>query len=239
MIKGNITKLKFSIFVYRFYSCVVQNLINPHRNSIITSFHCNDYSICSGSHINNVVIRNQTSLFIPNGIGKFFYTLKRFEVMSSKLSWVDRANFRNMLQLEDLRLDNNDIQEISYDTFWDLVSLKWLSLSNNQLQTLSPTLTMRMPNLEWFTANHNQIETFDEKLFVKNLRLELISMHNNRLQWICLDFNHFKRITFIDFRENICVDRIISRAESPNNESSWLKSMFDDIRANCTSNYLL
>lgn len=132
-----------------------------------------------------------------------------------------------MENLLDLRLDHNRIEFIVPDTFRDLIKLEWLSLTDNKLKSLNEDLTLAMPELLWFTANYNFIERFDESFFTQNPKLELISMRGNKIKEINFKIKNFNRLSFLDFRQNLCIDDYVGLKHPRVNE------LQDKIYKNC------
>lgn len=159
-------------------------------------------------HVFDVSITNQTAVYLADDIGLIFSQVKQFEVISSKLKFIRRRNFKNMPNLLDLRLDKNEIETIYSDTFWDLKKLEWLSLSGNRLKVLTEGLTIMSPKLLWFTANDNQIEYFDANFFQNNLDLEAITLNGNLLTIVRINITQFEKLKFLDLRRNICINEL-------------------------------
>lgn len=161
--------------------------------------------------VNDVFIMNQTTIYIPGDIGIVFRNLKQLEIMSSRLKFIQRGKFKGMTSLLDLRLDHNEIETISLDTFWDLKTLQWLSLNGNKLKCLNEGLTLRMSTLLWITSDDNDIESFRGDVFQRNIKLELISLRRNKIKKIDFSIKKFKRLSFLDLRENLCVNEYFSK----------------------------
>lgn len=170
----------------------------------------------SNDYVNDVIIINQITFFIPEGFGRFFPNIKQFELMSSQLRFVRRSNFVQMKNLLDLRLDGNEIEFIPSNTFWDLTKLQWLSISSNKIKSLTDDLTLLMPNLLWFTANKNEIEELNEVNFLQNHKLELLSLRFNHIKTINFHLKTFKHIAFIDLSSNLCFDGSFRKSDEPN-----------------------
>lgn len=182
----------------------------------------------SNDYVNDVVIINQTTFYIPEGFGDFFPSLKQLEMISSKLKFIRRSNFAQMKNLLDLRLDDNEIEIIFSDTFWDLKKLQWLSISGNRIKALTEGLTMTMPELMWFTANDNEIQVFDEKCFRHNKKLELVSLQSNLLRKIRFHLRKFKDLAFVDMRGNLCIDEYFRRSEKLFGLSEFQTKLYSD-----------
>lgn len=198
----------YYIFSYRAYSCIaidVQILVANQKFGKLIGKHAPHQQ---NKHVYDVLITNQTALYFADDIGLIFTQLKQLEVISSKLKFIKRRNFKNMPNLVDLRLDKNEIETIFSDTFWDLEQLEWLSLSGNKLKVLTEGLTLMSPKLLWFTANDNRIEFFDGNFFQNNSNLEAITLNGNLLAIVRINITKFENLKFLDLRQNICINEL-------------------------------
>jgi Leucine-rich repeat (LRR) protein len=184
----------------------------------------------SNSWVNDLKIIGETVVHIPNGIDDFFPGLKKLGIMRSKLKFIKRVNFEPLKNLKDLRLDNNEIEVILSDTFWDLKSLTWLSISGNKIKSLDEGWTSMNQQLLWFSANDNQIEILNQKYFRRNLAIELISLRNNKLTEVTFNFKRFKKLNYVDLRNNVCIDSVVCKWE----KFSTFYETQKKVRENCT-----
>lgn len=164
-------------------------------------------------HVIDVSITNQTAVYLADGIGLVFTQLKQLEVISSKLRFLKRQNFRNLPNLLDLRLDKNEIEMIFSDTFWDLEQLEWLSLSGNRIKVLTEGMTIMSQKLLWFTANDNELVYFDGSFFQNNPDLEAVTLSGNRLAIIQFNTSKLRNLIFLDLRRNVCIDKLARSVE--------------------------
>lgn len=74
---------------------------------------------------------NKKVFYLPNKVGEKFPLLLSYYAMCS-VKEIFRENFIGLNQLQGLRLDDNQIEKISSDTFKDLTSLRMVKLSKQK-----------------------------------------------------------------------------------------------------------
>jgi Leucine-rich repeat (LRR) protein len=72
---------------------------------------------------------NKKISFLPIGVHKAFQNLLGYSAHSCSLTTISRNNFKGLIRLKLLLLEENQITTIYSDTFADLISLKHLDLS--------------------------------------------------------------------------------------------------------------
>lgn len=221
--------LGFIIFLST-YTCIARDLYVTASNARLMSIEGKHERYFSNEDVNDVAIISQSTIHIPDGLGRTFPNLKLLEIMSSQAMFVHRRNFVGMNFLVDLRLDDNLLEIIPSDTFWDLKSLQWLSLTGNQIKTLPIDLLIKSFGLLWLTADENEVEKLDEKFLQSNSKVEMISMRNNKLIKIEFEFDNFKQMSVIDFRDNVCINAISDRDQ----EGFKFEGIQEAIRVNCS-----
>jgi Leucine-rich repeat (LRR) protein len=95
--------------------------------------------------------------YIFSGIGEYFPILKRLEISQQLIKFVERENFANMKNLEELRLQSNKIGFLPEDVFWDLPNLKILNLSDNRLVEVPAKLLINSKQIEEVDTKNNRI----------------------------------------------------------------------------------
>lgn len=193
---------------FRAYSCIAVDVDILVANQKFAKLFGKHVKWFHEKHVIDVSITNQTTVYLADGIGLLFTQLKQLEVVSSKLRFIKRQNFKSMPNLLDLRLDRNEIEMIFSDTFWDLGQLEWLSLSGNRIKILTEGMMIMSPKLLWFTANDNLLEYFDGSLFQNNPELEAITLRGNRLAIVRINITEFANMLFLDLRRNVCIDKL-------------------------------
>lgn len=171
------------------------------------------------------------SKFLPNGIAKMFPNLERFNVASSRLNFVFRKNFVGFKKLRTLDLRFNDIEFLPDDVFIDLFDLEVLTISGNLIKKLPSMAFVSMMELRYFDASDNEIVEFDDGIFSLSVKLEEILLKNNQITKIKSNFETFKRIGFIDLRDNECTSAFYLQ-DQPGFPT--IKTFQEEIDKNCT-----
>lgn len=216
--------------IFRTYTCYIRDLTVLHANTKVAKVLGDHKFSYSNLWVNELSIDGETVVHIPHGIDDFFPSLTKLSIVESKLKFVKRLNFQRMNNLKDLRLDNNEIEVIYANTFWDLQFLQWLSISGNKIASLPEGLIALNPQLLWFTANNNQLKVLHETFFERNLAIELISLRSNHLKEVTFNFKRFKKLSYVDLRKNVCIDSIVSKWE----KFSTFYETQKEIWKNCT-----
>jgi Leucine-rich repeat (LRR) protein len=152
--------------------------------------------------------RNNNLVYCPAGFAKTFHNdLLVLDYIDSKIKFVSRKCFADMKHLRKLYLDNNEIENIPEDTFWDLPELFHLNISDNKIKVLEEKLLLESTHLSSFYADDNKIETLTANHFEKNSKLSELSMSNGSLTTITVNFQGFEFIRMIDFTENPCTNQ--------------------------------
>lgn len=101
-----------------------------------------------------------------------------------------------------LNLDNNEIEVIPRDTFYDLHNLVFLKLNGNKIMELRPPLVDHLHHLHTFSAVNNKISQVDSRFFRKNRRIKWVYLAGNRIEQLGIDFRHFRHLKAVDLRRN-------------------------------------
>lgn len=159
--------------------------------------------------VKNFAIASQDfrTTFLPNNIGSIFPKLQSLLVQGSKLVFIKRGNFDNLLSLQNLILDHNQIEEIPAEAFDDLENLVRLDVSFNKLLTVDRDSFNGVKKLKILALNDNKIEKLSASIFRFNLALEFIALQNNHIKYIgCSMLKHLKKLKFVNFKMNDCID---------------------------------
>lgn len=145
--------------------------------------------------------------FLPVNIGSVFPKLKTFAVQDSKVIFVKRGNFDNLISLEGLMLDHNQIEAIPAGTFDDLESLIKLDLSCNRITKLDKESFFNLKKLKFLSVSDNQIEKLSASIFRFNPQLEVISFEQNQIKFIGSSMmKGLRNVKFANFIGNFCID---------------------------------
>lgn len=122
--------------------------------------------------------------FLPVNIGSTFPKLETLIAQDSKIIFIKRGNFDNLISLTILALDHNDIAEVPSDALNDLENLVQLDISFNRLVTLDKATFNSLKKLKLLALNDNKIEKLSASIFKSNLQLEIVALENNKIKYI-------------------------------------------------------
>lgn len=135
--------------------------------------------------------------------------LLALDLSSNRLSKFGRC-FDPLIQLVAVDLSSNLIEKLPEDTFKNLKDLRDLKLQNNQFLALDPDLFKPLISLRYINMSFNKhpLNTIVGDLFEFNLNLNQFLFIGNKLKAIDRDFfKHFKQsMDMLSFRFNSCID---------------------------------
>ena len=165
--------------------------------------------------------------YFPKDLGTFVDGITGIKYEATPLKYITRDDFKGMAsKLYSINLQNNQIEEIPFDTFYDLPKLAFLNVRDNKIKSLPPNLFTNSPvfislviisnkltalhadlfkdcpAFEILRAEFNQIEELHEDLFKNNPNMTIISMKHNKIRNIPMDFNRFELLGVADFTHN-------------------------------------
>lgn len=135
------------------------------------------------SQVKRLRLNNQDLGHLPNNIGYLFPQLEKLAANSLGVKFVERINFKKMLQLEVLDLSQNSIEEISYEAFYDLEKVKEIILKKNQLKSFHWKTFLNNPSLDKIDLSFNQIKPI-ELNNLRNINVQKLYLNNNQLNSI-------------------------------------------------------
>ena len=147
----------------------------------VVSIKVNHMKIHDNSDIKVVKIDGTMMVFLTQNFGSFFPNITEYYIMSVKLQFIRRNDFRGIENLESISFFDNRIEEIPEDVFFDLKKLKFLSLADNKIANIPLLLLYNLYDLEAISLKGNFIENFPSFVFANNKKLNSISLRNNRL----------------------------------------------------------
>lgn len=180
---------------------------------------------------------------IVSGIGESFRNLEKLDIgqsssNSGSLRFIERADFKNMEQLNELGLNENPIEFFPEDVFWDLPELEGLHMWNCKIEKFPTKIFMNMGKLKKLYLGENKLTHLDKDLFKNNLQLERINMFANKLMTIDVDFTKLTKISWMSLFSNECInDRYIPN-DSMHSTVSTIREMQEKIWRNCASSSL-
>ncbi|KAL3276234.1 hypothetical protein HHI36_020950 [Cryptolaemus montrouzieri] len=147
-------------------------------------------------HLNSNAIRNITKDALSK-LGNLRILDLSHNRLTGKKSTFPIGVFRDLKNLEELRLQHNQIITFQLGEFSNLGNLKILNVSHNQLTDLDSHLLFPLKQLRVLDVNFNNVIRFDYKFVVKHL-VELKKVGIGRNKWKCEDLT----VMLHNFQEN-------------------------------------
>lgn len=151
----------------------------------------------------NLKLEPSTHLF--EGIGEKFRNIKFLGYFQDTFEFVERRDFANMEQLEELSMYYVQIVFLPEDLFADLPNLKSIYLASNQIESVPENLLMNQRKLESVYFPYNKITHLHKDLFKNNLLLKHIDFRNNPFQKISVDFVRLVKLGSINLWNAECI----------------------------------
>ena len=112
-----------------------------------------------------------------------------------------KPGLKDLRYLEEINLSNNNILQISTNSFQDLKNLKTLNVSSNQLKSLPSKLFTRNKQLNSIDFSYNSIDTIKKDIFDGVYKLRHISFESNKFDILPVQLftqrNEIKKINFL------------------------------------------
>lgn len=198
------------------YGCYVNNLHAP-DNDI-------DLNIVGGQHLGRRNSRDVTVMQIKNGqvthfpdlqkVTETFPNLNGFGITFTGLKKVEREKLKNLSRLKFFLINDNEIEEIPADAFYDLKNLELIDICRNKIKQLEPTWLTSMPRLRVFKARTNQFEVIPANMFRNNPELEEILFDYNQISQNQVNFSELPKLKLVAILENKCID--LEYCQDPN-----------------------
>nr|XP_039247789.1 slit homolog 3 protein-like isoform X1 [Styela clava] len=111
--------------------------------------------------------------------------------------------FAKFVNLEELRMDNNQISHIHPDAFKGLAALTTLTLQENRLTSIEPKTFAPLVNLKVLVLDKNKLLRIDDDMFKDLADLQWLYIRHNTIKTISDDaFAPLKGIKFIHLESN-------------------------------------
>lgn len=165
--------------------------------------------------------------YLPEGLGRSINGTGGFTYKNSPLKYIKRADFKDMApSLFLIILEDNKIEEIPHDTFYDLPYFHYLDVRRNKIKSLVPNLFDHAPDFSTLIieenqvtelhvdlfkncpdfhvlyAEFNEISEIHEDLFKNNPNMSIISMRHNKIKNVPIDFKKYNELSVADFTHN-------------------------------------
>lgn len=135
--------------------------------------------------------------------------LRSVSFFGCHLKELERANFKDLPNLEDLRLSNNGIAELDAALFSGCVSLKRLYLNGNKMTWLSSGLFKGLSNLSDLVLSRNLLTSIPGGLFKDLVNLKNLNLSGNRIDFLSWQkkspdaFKGLASLKYLDLGNNV------------------------------------
>jgi len=252
---GQVLSCRYRNDVTYGYTCEL-TIRNPNGFNNFTAINGTHMRGMTNEDVRSVIrVSNSNSTNVPSIICDTFQNASIIELGSTSVKSIDENSFRNCIQLEFLHLFINTISEIEENSFLQNSKLINLSFQINQIKELPANIFKSLINLNQFTVSTNQISNLSPKLFeplqkLTNLLLDSnnltiihsdsfgvlpllkqVHLQNNKINAIDEKFIDNTGVTYLDMRNNLCVNELIS-------DSSLLRELMRSKLQKCFENYI-
>lgn len=139
------------------------------------------------------------------------------------INTIDKEAFKNLKNLRNLYLFENNLLRIKPNTFVELSNLTFLHLKSNKLIKLEACAFRGLVNLNGLWLEQNEIEEIDSSAFRSLVKLKFLYLHENRLNDIDRNcFALFKRIGLITLYSNRFENDVVSYFKPELLPKNWL-----------------
>ena len=102
-------------------------------------------------------------------------------LQNNKISTIGDYTFIDNIDCEDLKLDHNKLEKITYKLWKGLYSLKWLDLSKNYIQKIESRAFADLTNLQVLYLSDNLLKFLSEDVLPEGHNLSNLKLHGNPL----------------------------------------------------------
>jgi len=207
-------------------NCYFLDISSSNEQLNVTSMNIDMAEIEKVIHVNIFGNVNYPEYF-PKNLSKLIRDTYMFKYNETPLRYVTRSDFADMSSyLSYFDLEDNEIDEIPYDLFYDMDHVRDIRLSHNNIKSLPPNLFKNSLKLETFhiefnkikefhpdlfkdcpkfatlRADFNDVEELHEDLFKHNPKMSSIWFRNNKIRNIGVDFEKLKKLDSAVFLHN-------------------------------------
>lgn len=161
----------------------------------------------------SLMILHCNTTYLPINLTSVFPFINSLFVWYSGLNAIHIDNFKDIVALTEVDLQNNNISDLGQSTFALNIKIKKLNLSWNRIVFLPRDYLNTLTDLEWFLINNNEIETFPS-LFQNNKKLKYVNLSNNRIKSMQVDFSSLPPTIRLLGMNNVCMDFFITKRVS-------------------------
>lgn len=131
---------------------------------------------------------------------------------------VPDGSFKHLSNLQNLRLDHNNLSDIAQFAFQGLRRLETLNLSFNYISELSPSVFGDLPSLTFLSLTRNRLKRLPPGIFTHLLNLRVLIIRQNNLtdfSEIATSVSRLKNLTLIDLCFNALTSLSHANASLP------------------------
>lgn len=114
--------------------------------------------------------------------------LKYLDLSFNRLAYISPNAFNGLQILENLKLNNNHLKNVTGEMFLSLTSLKSLELSGNGIIQIDESAFRFMPRLELLKLNRNKIKSLVKNIFGSFEVLHTLDVSFNELELFEVDY---------------------------------------------------
>lgn len=152
---------------------------------------------------------------------------------SAKIHFIDSNAFKELVELEELYLSDNEIKVMEESSFENLKNLVSLYLNGNFLTQIPPYIFKNLKSLRNISLETNSIEELSPFLFYNNPNVENIWLRDNKIAILePKTFKNLKKLHFIDLQGNLCIKSVYY--------GNFIKEyLFQDLERNCVKRNII
>jgi Leucine-rich repeat (LRR) protein len=159
--------------------------------------------------IKKIIIDGQPLWFLPEHFSSFFPDLEDLTITNSQFLSLQPNDLKEFKSLKNLKLNNNELKDITPDVFSSLENLEKLDLSHNHINKIDPKTFKNLKSLKEIRLNDNKLGSIKSDIFSPNEKLDKVWLNNNQLTELNPKFvNHMEKIAYVNLKKNKCTDVI-------------------------------
>uniref|UniRef100_A0A3Q3WAX0 Ig-like domain-containing protein n=1 Tax=Mola mola TaxID=94237 RepID=A0A3Q3WAX0_MOLML len=136
--------------------------------------------------------------------------LKFLDLNKNRIKLIDTGDFRDMIQLKELGLNNmEELVSIERAAMDNLPELTKLEITNNpRLSYIHPRAFLQLSRLESLMLNSNSLVALHQHIILSLPSLQEVSLHSNPLRCDCLfpDMRTLRMVRFIQPQATLCAE---------------------------------
>ncbi|XP_037031008.1 leucine-rich repeat-containing protein 15-like [Bradysia coprophila] len=153
--------------------------------------------------LNRLEIRGVGLKSVRAGQLAAFERISELDVSDNQISELDAESFKELRDLEFIKLHNNEIEILPLGIFDSNQKLYYIQLNDNKLKEIHVDTFHQHPDLNFLYLRNNQIEVLSATVFRNNNKMHLIHLDHNRLKALHNDtFKGLKDLRFLELNEN-------------------------------------